>query len=54
MERGLTLKSGPSDILSFGKVLVVLTLIQTGTNFSRVSENISHDRLSNPLLSKVA
>lgn len=43
---------GLSDILSFGKVLVVLTLINT--NFSMVSENISQDRLSHPLLSKVA
>lgn len=49
---GLTLETGPSDILRFGKVLVVLTLINT--NFSTVSENISQDRLSHPLLSKVA
>lgn len=54
MYLGLTLETGPSDILSFGKVLVVLTLIQTGTNFSRVSETTNQDRLSNLLLSRVA
>lgn len=38
------IETGLSNILNFGKVLVVMTLIlESGTDFSRVSENVKTD-----------
>lgn len=56
MSLGLTLETGPSDVLSFGKVPVVLTLINSHQReqASPGSENISQDRHANPFLPKFA
>lgn len=56
MSLGLTAGTGPSDVLSFGKVLVVLSLINSHQReqVSLGSENISQDRYTNTFLSNVA